>query len=156
VLAAVGLVLAGMVGLCLVYKSRHERPWLLVLVAVLVGLALLGLPVAGDVADVLAGWLMMVAAPYALPVLLCGLLWWLTHRWWRRYPERSPTSRLLVLALTITLGMAVAGLLRIVPYLPDAARVAKEGASAGVQAGVEKALDEAGEDTSLNGGDAPP
>jgi hypothetical protein len=74
-LATVGL-LVGMVGLCLAYKSRHERPWLLVLVlvAVMVGLALLGLPVAGQIADVLAGWLMVVAAPYALPVLLCGLL----------------------------------------------------------------------------------
>jgi hypothetical protein len=156
VLVTVGLVLVGSVGLCLLYKHDHGRPWLLALVAVALGLALLALPIAGKVADMLAGWLMQVAAPYALPVLLFGLLWWLAHRWWRRYPECSPTGRLLVLALTITLGASVAGLLRIAPYLPDAARVAGESAKAGVTAGVEKALDEAAEGAGLNGGGAPP
>jgi hypothetical protein len=155
-LVALVLLAAGMVGLCLLYKHDHGRPWLLPLIAVALGLVLLALPLIGEVADVLAGWLIQVAAPYALPVLLFGLLSWLAHRWWRRYPECSPTGRLLVLALTVTLGVAVAGLLRIAPYLPDAARVAGEGAKAGVQAGVEKALNEAGEDVSLNGGGAPP
>src|SRR5262245_31388694 len=54
VLVMVAVVGLG-IGLCLAYKSDHERPWLLTLLPVAVGLALLVVPEFDGVAFVLAG-----------------------------------------------------------------------------------------------------
>jgi glucose-6-phosphate-specific signal transduction histidine kinase len=160
--AAVATLVLG-VALCLLYKSDRERHGLMVLAAVAFGLALLSLPELAVYALVLAGWLIkywrMAAeglAPIVLLVALAVLLWRLARRWWRQYPTHGPTGRGLVLLLTAALGVMVAALLRATPFLPDAANIAGEGARAGLDAGVEKAIDEAGERLTSDGGGAPP
>lgn len=162
-LVTVGLLLAGGVGLCLLYKSDRERSWLLALVSVAVGLVLLTMPELDGIAVVLAGhlidWTRMAAekaAPFLLLVALVVALWWLGRRWWKVYRAFGPVGRGRVLLFTISLGVVIAALLRIAPYLSDAARVAGEGARAGWDAGIDKALDEAGDGADLNGGGAPP
>jgi hypothetical protein len=157
----VGLLLAGGVGLCLAYKSDHERPWLLTLLPVTVGLVLLTMPELDGIAFVLAGYLIdwtRIAAEKAAPFLLLGILvvvlWCLCRRWWRLYRAFGPLGRGRVLLLSVCLGLVIGALLRGVPGLPGAARVATEGARAGWDAGVDKALDEAA--ARLNGGDAHP
>jgi hypothetical protein len=153
----------GFVGLCLLYKSDRERAWLVALVAIAVGLVLLTLPEPAEVALVIGGWLMAWAgdaarwlASYALVLGAWVLLWRLSRRWWRSYLDRSSAGRGGVLMLTVCLGLLVATLLRVAPFLPDEVRVAGEGARAGLESGVEKAMDEAGERLPSNGGGAPP
>lgn len=155
----VGLLLAGGVGLCLAYKSDHERPWLMTLLPVTVGLVLLTVPGLGGVPFVLAGYLIdwtRIAAETAAPFLLLGVfvvgLWWLCLRWWPMYLVFGPFGRGHVLLQSVSLGLVIGALLRVTPGLPDAARIAGEGARAGWDAGVDKALDEAA--ARLNGGDA--
>src|SRR5262245_32221610 len=133
-LVTVGLLLAGGVGLCLAFKSDRERPWLLTLLPVGVGLALLTMPELGGIAFVLAGHLVewtRIAAEKAVPFLLVAALVvalrWLGRRWWRHYPAFGPLGRGRVLLLSVVLGAAVAAVLRVAPYLPDAVRVANEG-----------------------------
>jgi hypothetical protein len=157
--ATVGIVGFG-IGLCLAYKSDHERPWLLTLLPVTVGAVLLTLPELDRIAFVIAGYLVEWArtaaewsAPYLLLLALYALLWRLARRWWRMYRAFGPLERGRVLLLSLFLGIAIASLLHVAPFLPDAARVAGEGARAGLEAGVQKSLDEAGE--RLNGGEAP-
>jgi hypothetical protein len=162
-LVTVGLLLAGGIGLCLAYKSDRERSWLLTLLAVAVGLVLVTMPELGGIASVLAGHLVEwtriaaeTAAPFLLLVGLVVALRWLGRRWWRHYPAFGPLGRGRVLLLSVTLGAAVAAVLRVAPYLPDAARVAGEGARAGLTAGVDKAIDEAADGSRVDGGGAPP
>jgi hypothetical protein len=161
-LAALGVVGLG-VWLCLAFKSDRERSWLLTLLPVAVGLVLLTMPELSGIAFVLAGhlveWTRIAAekaAPFLLVAALVVALRWLGRRWWRHYPAFGPLGRGRVLLLSVVLGAAVAAVLRVAPYLPDAVRVANEGARAGVTAGVEKAVDEAVDGSPLDGGDAPP
>jgi hypothetical protein len=164
VLVMVGVVVLG-IGLCLAYKSDRERPWLLTLLPVGLGLVLLTMPELDGIAFVLAGHLAewaRVAAELAAPFLLLGALVvalrWLGRRWWKVYRAFGPLGRGRVLLLSVCLGVAIAALLRVAPYLPDAARVAGQGARAGWDAGVDKALEEAGDvlPAPVEGGGAPP
>src|SRR5262245_11849106 len=126
-LVTAGLLLAGVVALCLLYKSDQERPWLLALVSVAVGLVLLSMPELDGIASVLAGRLIAwtrkaaeKASPFVLLVVLVVALWWLGRHWWKVYRAFGPLGRGRVLLLTVSLGLAIAAVLRVAPYLPDA------------------------------------
>lgn len=165
-LLQIGSLLAGGVVLCLLYKSERTRSWSLPLLAVALGFGALALPGVGLVAEVLAGHLVQTArraaeqgTPFAVLAGVFALLWWASHRGWRNYLACSPGRRGMVLLSTVALGVVVAALLRIAPYVPDAVRVAGEGARAGWAATVQAALDAAARELaseSANGGDARP
>jgi hypothetical protein len=142
------LVLFGVVWLFRLYRSEQDRTWLLIAVAVGVGLLLVNkLPAAsvgGAPVIELARQAGYVLGPF---VLLAGVVWglWrLARSVWARWPERRTTGRALGVLGSVAVGLVAAELLRSVPVVAEVTQVAEHATTVGVRAGWHAAVERLG------------
>jgi len=153
----VGMLVTGgslallLVCLCRLFRSDWDRTRLLVLVALVAGLLLLNLPALRLLVDVggrpvveVTRQTGYVLGPFLLLAGAMWALWRLARRVWARWPERSPAGRSLGLLGSLAVGLVAAVLLRSVPFVAEVTQVAEHATTAGVQAGLDAAVERIG------------
>jgi hypothetical protein len=151
VVVALVLVAGGTIFVFRLYHGDQDRSRLLAFVSVAVGVVALnvggltalvrsvGVPVVE--AAHLLGWLL---GPFALLGAVGYVTYRLARRWWNAYPELGVAARTSRVLGSLVAGLAVAVLVRAVPWISTAAGIAEDATAAGVRAAARRVLDRVG------------